>query len=184
LETEDRVASLRLTIVTGVLLLNSCTDAGFNAPDPGSNWEASFDADIMVLAADYPSWPQVNRRADASAIGAYDVNIYIHGDAEQYALIHPGSTSPSQPMAAGTVIVREVLDATGNVAELTLMAKGPAGYDPTLGDWWFAHTDPRGQPLPDDTGGLQIGRMLFCHTCHIPRQDQDYLFGVPQADQQ
>jgi len=62
------------------------------------------------------------------------------------------------------------------------MGKGPAGYDPTLGDWWFGVTDASGAPL-SDSSGEEVGRLTDCHSCHIPRATDDYLFGVPLADQ-
>lgn len=79
------------------------------------------------------------------------------------------------------MIVREVLDANGEVAKLTMMAKGPPGYDPTLGAWWFGVTDPNGRPLVQD-GQLLVGRLTQCHECHSERADDDFLFGVPPAD--
>jgi len=65
---------------------------------------------------------------------------------------------------------------------VTLMAKMAAGYDSTLGDWWFGVTDPQGVPL-SDANGPQVGRLTDCHSCHIPRATDDYLFGVPAIDQ-
>ena len=83
-------------------------------------------------------------------------------------------------VAFGTVIVREVLDARGQITKLTVMAKGPPGYDPSLGDWWFAVTDPRGVPLTEN-GVVQLGRMNQCHNCHLDRGRDDFLFGVPSG---
>jgi hypothetical protein len=52
------------------------------------------------------------------------------------------------------------------------------GYDPTLGDWWFAVTDANGKPLVDQ-GVVQVDRLQACHQCHLERAHDDYLFGVP-----
>ena len=57
---------------------------------------------------------------------------------------HAETTGSGVTVSPGTVIVRSVLDASGNVSKLTLMAKGPPGYDPSIGDWWFGETDPTG----------------------------------------
>ena len=103
--------------------------------------------------------------------------MFVHGDAKTYRSIHPESTTTEPTkVAIGTVIVREVLDANGQVAKLTLMAKGPNGYDPTLGDWWFGEADPTGTPT-------KMGRLTECHSCHVPRANEDFLFGVPREDQ-
>jgi hypothetical protein len=136
----------------------------------------------MQTAASYKSWHKVNDQPDASAIGAYNVNMYVRGDVSEYQSIHPTVMSTESPLSQGTIIVREVLDSSGNVSQLTLMAKGQPGYDPTLGDWWFGLADPSGQPVISD-GVPQLGRLDACHTCHIPRESDDYLFGVPLADE-
>jgi hypothetical protein len=77
--------------------------------------------------------------------------------------------------------VRQVLEPDGGVAKLTLMVKGPPGYNPDLGDWWFGETDPSGTPLTSDAGVL-MGRLSQCYSCHLTRNDDGYLFGVPSSD--
>ena len=106
-------------------------------------------------------------------LGAFDVNVYVRGDTKAYRAIHPEAAS-SASIAVGTVIVREVFDAQGQLAKLTRMAKGPSGYDPTLGDWWFGEATPDGNPV-------RLGRLTDCHGCHEPRAAEDFLFGVPKA---
>jgi len=59
------------------------------------------------------------------------------------------------------------------------MYKGPAGYNPDLGDYWFGVTDVRGVPLTDDQGRQRVGRMTECYSCHADRAEDDDLFGVP-----
>ena len=78
------------------------------------------------------------------------------------------------------MIVREVLDGSGALAKLTMMAKGPVGYDPTLGDWWFAETDALCNPLMDGSSEL-VGKIEACHECHADRAGDDFLFGVTEA---
>jgi hypothetical protein len=74
------------------------------------------------------------------------------------------------------MIVREVLGDAG-VAKITAMVKGTPGTNPMLGDWWFAETDPAGVPLLVD-GGVLLGNLAACMTCHLGRAKDDYLFGV------
>jgi hypothetical protein len=97
-----------------------------------------------------------------------------------YAKIAPDVTGSGVKVAPGTIIVRAVLDKAGTTTKLTLMAKGPPGYNPDLGDWWFGETDPYGAPLTTDAGAL-TGRLTECYSCHIPRAKDDYLFGVPST---
>lgn len=141
-----------------------------------------FDRAMMEIAASYRSFDQINSRPYKSTLGAFQINLYVTGDPGQYSKIHPETSGARPSIGVGTVIVREVLDAQGNVSKLTLMAKGPKGYDPTLGDWWFGEADPRGAALV--VGGVaRLGRLADCHGCHIPRATDDYLFGVPKAEQ-
>jgi hypothetical protein len=84
-------------------------------------------------------------------------------------------------MPVGSILVRAVVDDGGTVAKLTLMAKGPRGYNPALGDWWFGVTDPSGVPLEED-GGAMVGKLDGCYGCHLPQRASDFLFGVPLQD--
>jgi hypothetical protein len=100
---------------------------------------------------------------------------------DDYAKISPGVSGSGVTLPEGATIVRAVLDADGGVDKLTIMAKGPPGYNPDLGDWWFGVTDPEGIPLETDAG-LLMGRLSECYSCHVPRNDDGYLFGVPLDD--
>lgn len=156
------------------------TDGNGNAPAPSSqdaatNVATDFDRAMMQTALTYKSFRRVNERSYTSTVGAFNINVYVHGDSRTYRGIHPETTGTAM-VDIGTVIVREVLDANGQVAKLTMMAKGANGYDGTLGDWWFAEADSQGNPT-------KMGRLTECHSCHIPRAAEDYLFGVPQVDQ-
>lgn len=141
-----------------------------------------FDRVMMEIAASYQSFSQINNDPYQSTLGAFQINLYVRGDTREYRAIHPETTTSNSPIGVGTVIVREVLDAQGKVSKLTLMAKGPKGYDPTLGDWWFGEADPKGVALVAG-GVVRLGRLADCHGCHVPRAAQDYLFGVPRSEQ-
>jgi hypothetical protein len=141
-----------------------------------------FDRAMMEIAASYQSFDHINSSPYRSTLGPFQINLYVSGNTSQYSKIHPETSGARPSIGVGTVIVREVLDAQGGVAKLTLMAKGPKGYDPTLGDWWFGEADPRGTALV--VGGVaRLGRLADCHGCHVPRATDDYLFGVPKAEQ-
>lgn len=128
-----------------------------------------FDRAMMEIASSYKTFTRINAKPYPSTLGAFDINVYVRGDAREYRGIHP-DTAGTSSIDVGTIIVREVLDANGRLSKLTLMAKGPRDYDPSLGDWWFAELGA-------------VGRLIDCHSCHIPRAGDDYLFGVPREAQ-
>jgi hypothetical protein len=154
-------------------------DAG--APsDPGAGVLASIVGGAYATSttfthaarAPYPS----------SAAQGASIDSWVSADAwPVYATISPDVAGSGAKLPAGTTIVRAVLGASGAVTKLTLMAKGPPGYNPALGDWWFGETDATGAPLDDDAGAL-TGRVIACYSCHLARATDDYVFGVPAAD--
>lgn len=99
----------------------------------------------------------------------------------EYSKVDPATIGSRAQVPPGTIVVRAVEDASGNVTKLTLMCKGPIGYNDALGDWWFAETDPEGNPIESDAGAI-MGRVEACYSCHVPRINDDYLFGVPLGD--
>jgi hypothetical protein len=133
---------------------------------------STSQAFTRVSLAPYPS---------TAAPGSY-IASWVSSDAyEAYTKVDPSTTGSHVQMPVGTTIVRAVLNADDKVTKLTLMVKGPAGYNPALGDWWFGVTDPSGAPLENDAGA-EVGRMSACFSCHIPRAKDDFLFGVPSSD--
>jgi len=119
--------------------------------------------------------------ASAVATGSF-VDEWVSSDSyAEYSKVQPDASDSGAHLPAGSMIVRAVVDADADVARLTIMLKGPAGYNPALGDWWFAETDPWGTPLTDDAGTL-AGRLSDCYACHVPRGGDDFLFGVPLDD--
>lgn len=150
--------------------------------DGGAPAETDFDRAMVEVARSYKAVDRINRKPYGSSLGTFEINLYVRGDASTYRAIHPESTGKDVALAVGTVIVREVLGADGQVAKLTLMAKGPSDYDPRIGDWWFGEASPTGEPLVVD-GVARLGRLVDCHGCHLPRAADDYLFGVPASAQ-
>ena len=98
-----------------------------------------------------------------------------------YSSIRPDASGSGVVLPVGTTIVRAVYDAQGQPTELTVMMKGPSGYNPELGDWWFGLADANGVPVTTD-GGVMMGRLTQCYSCHQPRSADDFLFGVPMDD--
>ncbi len=145
--------------------------------------DARLDGSVVQIANSYlTSYVAANKTAYGSNIGAYDVNMFVSAPAAStYEQVDPATIGSNVEIEPGWTIVRQVLAADNSVSELTIMVKGVAGYDPTLGDWWFGLTDPQGNPIPDANGKPQVGRLTGCHSCHIPRAGDGYLFGVPAA---
>jgi hypothetical protein len=113
----------------------------------------------------------------------------------QYLKFAPDLPAPNTLMPVGTIIVRAVYgtpvdaavqdQATQTAAKITLMVKGPPGYDPDLGDWWFAVTDRDGTPIPyANSTSPQQGQMQECHSCHLMQRTitNDFMFGVLTTD--
>jgi hypothetical protein len=149
------------------------------APDPGPSVD---EAALLEAAATYrTSGTLAEASADAypSAVGTTDINVWISSfSAAAYAAVTPDSTGSGVRLPEGALIVREVLNAAGRLEKLTLMAKGPKGYNGVVGDYWFAVTDPSGTPLVAN-GVEQVGKLAACFGCHQERASDDFLFGIP-----
>lgn len=192
-------AVLAMRGILGVLVVVSACYGGIDrdpAGDPGAGSDPDPVVDAMPghqmdgldlleveRAASTTRMTKIDGAPYPSALGAFTIDVYINRDARDYRNIHPDGAATHVTFDEGTLIVRKVLDATGAVTKITLMAKGPAGYAPTIGDWWFGVTDPSGAALPDGNGGFQVGKLTECYGCHVPHAANDYLFGVPAANQ-
>jgi hypothetical protein len=95
--------------------------------------------------------------------------------------ISPDVSGSHATVPPGTLIVRAVQNTAGSVQKLTLMCKGPPGYNPELGDWWFGVTSPDGAPARSAAGVIQLGKLTACYSCHQKRGDDDFLFGIPAS---
>ncbi|HEY0194574.1 MAG TPA: hypothetical protein VGC42_25855, partial [Kofleriaceae bacterium] len=107
---------------------------------PGHQMDG-LDLELVQRAASTMRVTKIDSAAYKSAIGDFDIDVAINSDARDYRTIHPDGPATNVTFPEGTMILRKVYDATGAVSKVTLMAKGPAGYAPTIGDWWFGVTD-------------------------------------------
>jgi hypothetical protein len=133
------------------------------------------DPQFKAISKVYPSAKDPVYIAEWVSTDAFDL----------YSRISPedGGAPINSDLPVGSVIIRVMygdLDAgtpdnPGAVTHLTVMSKGPPGYDPDLGDWWFAVTDPNGNPVEE--GPLKDD----CHSCHKLERGlgNDFLFGAP-----
>jgi len=72
---------------------------------------------------------------------------------------------------AGSIIVKDNLDASGNLGAITVMAKVP-GFDPENGDWYWARYTPDGT-------AAAAGSLQSCIVCHAGVADNDYVIVRP-----
>jgi hypothetical protein len=124
----------------------------------------------------------MNPRPYASAVsGVANINIWVSASSyNDYARIDPAVTGSGATVKPGTTLVREVVDDTGTTDTLTVIVKGPSGYNPSVGDLWFAVTDPLGTPM-SESGNPMMGQLTQCFSCHEGRSKDGYLFGVAKA---
>jgi hypothetical protein len=163
--------------VAAVLALGGC----YGGP-PGATLSVDEDAILSTLQAfdDSPAFVRLNQSAYPTALPSQAmINVWVSSHAyAPYAMIVPDAEDSGVLVPEGTLLVREVLGDSGAVETLTLMYKGPEGYNPDLGDWWFGVTDTAGVPTRKD-GVRQAGRLEACYSCHLDRAGDDFLFGVP-----
>jgi hypothetical protein len=178
------------------LMMGTALTAGGCLPDylgSGTTTEAASQMDETAISASIANgayrysaqFTPLNRDPYLSTAAANTrINVWVTSSQfSAYSKIDPDKPGSGAKLSPGGMIVREVLTADGSVAKLTLMVKGPPGYNPALGDYWFGVTEPDGTPL-EENGARLTGKLNQCFGCHIPRANDDYLFGVPAAARQ
>jgi hypothetical protein len=168
------------------LLVSSTTGCYFPA-GPSTSAPSVDEAAILAEVAHgaYKTSPElaaVSQIAYASAIApANRVDVWVTAGAlADYDRIEPDRTGSGATVRPNTLLVREVQDGTGAVVKLTLMMKGPAGYNPSVGDFWFGVTTADGTPMMEN-GAPQMGHVTACFGCHQQRANDGFLFGVPPS---
>ena len=142
----------------------------------GSGASALSDAEIEQLAATYPTFQKVNAKPFVTQQhqGNPMVNVYANAiAADTYKAVLPSSTSAH--FAQGSMLVKEMLDASGGPPILTVMYKLPAGYDSANGDWWRGRLNADGSATAPDL----VGKVGFCLSCHSAAKATDAAFGLP-----
>lgn len=169
------------------LATTACVELDGPVPDPPAA-QVQINEDVIIgMVSHYRDatvFDKISETPYPSALtGTAYIALYSSRDATtDFEPIAPEYSGSQQSIPAGGVVVREVLDTDMNPLRLTVMAKGPAGYNTRLGDWYFAVTDLHGIPLLGTDGQPRSGRMVDCFGCHVPRASDDFLFGVPMDD--
>lgn len=144
------------------------TDGNASAGTTGQAAMVDPDA-IAEQAIDFASLQLMNEAPFASQHGLADtVNIWVPAAAADAYL----GLSESTVFEPGTILVKEQLDAEGELDSMTVMFKGPDGYAPEAGDWWYGLISPEG----DIMVGGQPGA---CVSCHTQAQDTGFVYGLP-----
>lgn len=164
--------------------------AGLAACTASSTGEAVLDIDeqaILSSLADFresPAFVPVNQATYETALGTgAAINVFVAAHAfDSYSKIAADASGSGATVPEDTLIIREVLDGPGGkLKTLTLMYKGPPGYNPDLADFWFGVTSPTGAVI-EENGIRKAGRLQECYACHLTRAQDGYLFGVPAAN--
>jgi hypothetical protein len=109
------------------------------------------------------------------------VSLYVSASAQDtMSEVIPERAGSDAEIPAGTVIVREVLNA-GELETITVMVKLPFGAFPLGGDFWYGATDAEGNIKSDSEGMPIAGLLENCGTCHLRRAHDGFLFGTPRA---
>jgi hypothetical protein len=155
--------------------------------EQGADSSVEIDQSAVLAEAaryrDTTAFDHASSKSYPSALGTTSyIQLYANRTAmAEYPMIDPDKVGSNAVIPVGGIIVREVLDTNGTAQRLTIMAKGPAGYNPAIGDWFWAVTDLQGTPIVED-GVARAGRLADCYGCHLPRATDDFLFGVPLID--
>ena len=163
--TSKLAAFFVVPLITG--LLGACSPGALRGYDDDSPFRDGFRL--------------VNTTPFTTTVGGDNlIDVWVTSTAAaDYAKVKLDGSGSGVNLPEGTVIVREVIGASGEVEKLTMMIKGAPGYFPGGGDWWYGVADPQGRILPDGDGGLQMGTLEQCGSCHLTRASDGYLFGVP-----
>ncbi len=101
-----------------------------------------------------------------------------HGLANTMNLwVNAGALSAYEGLGAGTLfdpgtyIIKEQINGDGSLNSVAVMFKGPPGYAPDAGDWWFGVINRDGSVVVG-------GQPNSCVGCHADVAEQDWAWGL------
>jgi len=148
--------------------------------DESTGADPGFDADeVIAMAATYATTlEKISDQPFASQHGAADmVGVYVNSEAAALFRTLDPEAPVEVDLPEGTLIVKEHFDDAGAFSGFLLMYRGPEGYAPMTGDWFWAATNAGGDTL---TAGAS-GGVDFCISCHTPAPS--FVFGVAADNQ-
>lgn len=175
-----------LLYILPALVLSSC-ELGVEVGEAPTARDMFGQLDLATSNQSYREsrYAMINASAYPTELSDTDViNVFVNESAAStYSQVHPESEGTGVRLPLGATIIREVLR-DGQLTKLTAMIKGPPGYFPEGGDYFYAVTSVDGsQILLDDQGAPLAGRLESCGTCHAARMQDDFLFGVVESEQ-
>lgn len=101
------------------------------------------------------------------------IRLWVSSDAIDIyrGLAVDAETPTTEAFPRGAAVVREIFAADGQRTGVTATCRAQPGYNPGIGDLWFA-TRPS-----DDPAALEVGRIDSCNGCHAGNQPTYGLFG-------
>ena len=121
--------------------------------------------------------PVISSMSQFSLVNTYVSNAVYN----EYRKITPDDSGSNAQLPKESVIIREVKDLRNpQKTKITVMIKGPEGYHPGVGDYYFAVLNTDGEFIKDEDGNALSGALSECAVCHIPRNSDDFLFGLPK----
>ena len=155
----------------------AATDAATDAADSSGDASPFDEAEVIEQASMYATnLEKINIDAFGSAHGLADtVNVFINSEAADLYRSIDFDAPTDVGFPEGTLIVKEHLNAEGAEDGFLMMYRGPEGYLPDAGGWFWARIDGTGATR-------ETGAVGFCISCHMPVEG--WVFGVPADNQQ
>jgi hypothetical protein len=91
-----------------------------------------------------------------------------HGSLHKVYVNDKTYDSSSAPLEYGAIVVKENYNKKKKLMAITVMYKVD-GYNPKVGDWFWARYTPRGKAKP-------YGKPKGCVGCHTANADNDFIF--------
>ena len=141
------------------------------ATDPNATEVASLDG--------YPTWFQVNSEIiTGDATGTLGRNVHQGSTGFRNVFVNPVGEAvitgdADTPYPAGTIFVKDSYaeqdGAMGDLADVTVMVKREAGFDPDNGDWEY-------MLLTNTLSVRNQGAIGMCISCHAAAANRDFVF--------
>ncbi|MEM7151348.1 MAG: cytochrome P460 family protein [Myxococcota bacterium] len=154
----------------------AATDVASDGADSTGDGSPFDEAEVIEQASMYATnLEKINVDSFASAHGLADtVNVYINSEAADLYRSIDTEAVVDVGFPEGTLIVKEHLNGEGAEDGFLMMYRGPEGYLPDAGGWFWARIDGTGATR-------ETGAVGFCISCHMPVDG--WVFGVPADNQ-
>jgi hypothetical protein len=133
--------------------------------------------EVLEHSTDYPNRLQrmgTSPELSETHADAASVQVWASPEvAETFLGIDPSNPSQAVSFQPGTTFVKEHFDAEGEMIGINVMFKGPAGYAPESGDWYWLQV--RGDTV------THSGRVEFCMDCHAAAINSDFVVGFGKS---